>query len=302
MFLEKEILDKIEFEDCDTQKFLYRYGRPDLIISNVDVEIIFEIKISSVTLTNNQPKSYLEYLNKCNQNTKWLVFLIPKDYRHKELWGKGMPGEIKKEEWRKRTPIVLPNSNVKTQKLYWNDIIEQLEKHELPSVNQYFNDFVNILKSWFERMPIIFTNSEVKLMFSDQIPQVITKLFKIVDDLRDDLTIEFGNKIKIRRPLSNNEEYSIYIQDDNNQELLYFGVWYQFWGKYGKPLCYGVDGNEYDNTIVNTFRHSEKEVIEEDGWICSWIDENLIRNEDCQKDISSLMIKKVYDLLEAIQN
>ena len=79
LFLEKNELNSIKFEDIDTQCSLpNNKGRPDMIISNDSVKILFELKTEVDTpLTENQPFSYLEYLRTISSKTKWLIFFTP---------------------------------------------------------------------------------------------------------------------------------------------------------------------------------------------------------------------------------
>ena len=303
LFLERDLIERIKFDDCRTQQRLDECGCPDLIISNDEVEIIFEVKIGDTSLTDNQPKGYLKHFEKpeiTQKKHKWLILLIPDDYYYKEEWGRRVPMKIKKEMWLERVPIVLPNIDIKIYKIYWTQVIHQIEEYDLPSFSQYFNDFVALLKRWFEREPIIFTNREVKLMFSDEVPKVVTKLFAIIDDVHNDISREFGDTIRILHRI-NEDEAGLYIKNQMNQEFLFFGVWYHFWEKYKRPLCYGVSG-KYHPSIVNVFKQShDKKIQKEEGWFCTWIDENIIQKENCQKDIASLIMNEVKNLLPILE-
>jgi len=115
----REFLNLIDFDfseelidfDCFSTQKTTENGRPDLVISTQTLEIYIEIKVWNTILTNNQPEGYLKELERIDKNEKLLVLLTPKNYKYLKVYN-----ERKK----------LFNSKIRTQTIFWSDIIEKL--------------------------------------------------------------------------------------------------------------------------------------------------------------------------------
>lgn len=292
LFLERDAIDKIEYEHCDTQNILPESnGRPDLVIHNDHLEIIMEIKIGDANLTSSQPISYLNHLNKSSQKNRWLILLIPNEYIHIDAWNNLCADYLKKN----------PDSNIKMRIIFWQEVINKLEQYDFFHISKYLQDFVLLLKQWFERKLINFLYSEVKLMFTEQIPTVITKLFKVVDEVKYEIEREFGESIIIRRSFKS-DEFVLYIKNEKNLEFLFFGIWYEYWETSGHPICYGV-GDVYKPEVINSFQLlHEKNINSLDGWLCTWIPEILFEKNNCEKEISTIIITEIRNLLPLLDS
>jgi len=272
--------DSISYNDFHTQYTTdVNHSRPDMAVVNDEYEILIEVKTWDTGLTCNQPESYLDSLSISQKYNKCLVFLVPSNYTHLSEWNQRV------DAWGK-----LGKNKVPVKKVNWDEIISIIEQNDLNLLSDRFSDFYELLKSWFKIEPVIFSSMEVNYMFSSEIPRVITKLYSIIDEVKDHCSQIYNVKKSI-----NNEEYGIYInnREDNNQ-LLYIGVWYDFWKEYGCPLCFGVDIDECSKDVVKRFSAFHKDdSVEIDGFRTVCIGKDIIADEDCSKKIISLVIEEL---------
>jgi len=141
---------------------------------------------------------------------------------------------------------------------------------------------------WFEVEKITFTNLEVSYMYKPEIPKTLFKLFRIVDAVKNNS----GKSFKITNS-NNSEEYGVYFKDNESNNILYFGVWHDFWNEYGYPLCYGVDSNKWSKAFVDRFKSSHEKYFEKNGYILCAINEDTLSKETCSEDIAKI----IYDEL-----
>lgn len=284
-FLENnKLINSIEDDHLETQVFLSNNnGRPDLIIANEKIKILIEVKINNVDLTENQPEGYFNHLLSLDKNIeKWLVFLVPNDYINE----KDIDCKIKKLR------ATSNQIDIHTKILYWQDIIDIIDKKELTEISAYIAEFYDLLKSWFTSEIIIFDREEVYSMFSKDIPERLLKLFRIVDYVK-----KSNSRIYSVRAVKDEEEYGIYFKDSDNKTFLFFGIWYDFWKKYSKPLCYGIDLKKYDKKVKEKFTQLFDGKYEDfEDWRATWIDEKAF----FAKNTAELIAKQIEDVLNQL--
>jgi hypothetical protein len=301
--LNPELINFIEYSDIETQ-YNTPNGIPDMAIVNDYLEILFEIKINDSPLTDNQPGGYIEYLKTLNQpyKDKWLVFIIPKTYKYISLINnKGF-------EDQSRTIV----SDIKGLIIYWEDIIRMIEVNQLSFLNYSFRDFLGLLKMWYEIEEIKFDPGEIEYLFAKHILEEpnnknaftkqeveamtatnlmahsFPKLIKFIDGIREVMSINFKSTIN-KYDIS--DEYGLYFKDKNGNDILFFGVWFPFWEKYNKPICFGV-AKDYDTTIKNRFKDRYPNCIEYEGWYLYWIVKDSFHKnmmEETKREINDLL-------------
>ncbi len=243
LFLEqinKDLLEyEIPFEDFSTQKTTEN-GRPDLVISNLDMEIFIEIKVYDTALTINQPTGYLKELEK-SKKIRQLVLLIPHDYKYLQEYNS------RKEELQSPIPCTT---------IYWENIIQKIEEEEIHDSNPILSEYLTLLKQWFEAPKIFLDQQFMKFMNDKFTPQNLEKLSKIIHQLKDtlhkkDIKIGGFNK-KIL------DEYGFYYDTDSFK--LFIGEWFEYWKHSGSPLCFALKSNN-DQTLDRF-----KKVVVEQGY------------------------------------
>jgi hypothetical protein len=276
LFLPTEVVQEINYENFDTQPSI-DYGRPDMIIENEEVSILFELKTSKwCKLTGNQPNEYLKYLetNK-DKRHRWLVFLLPQDYLQEK--------EINSDK-------IIPNG-INLKILYWEQVIDKIEENQLNNLNPFIDEFTNLLKMWFIPKTICFKTEEIKLMFTREIPETFFKLQELINQIGNELTksFEIGSS-------KGKEEYGYYFKDSEGQSILWFGIWYKFWIDEEKPICFGIKKNYPDKIKQKFMKRYSNRLIEYKGWYLSWIENITLAGENSFEDI----LKELYPLLEEL--
>jgi len=241
----------IEYEDFETEKdFKFskndidtKVGRGDLILTVDERDYIFELKIETTTRTTvNQPNGYFEYLQEQDKNDKnhkkRLFFLLPKDYKHKNSLKDVIPNNI----------------------LYWEDFLISLKNSELPDLNIVINEFYNIVyETWFYIYTIKFNAIELDYLYNlkeiemhnDTIPNIMTQLFTIIEELESSYKKSY--KLKVER---GSFEFGFYIKDASSNFILFVGIDFTLWKEKQIPLAVGLEdnGNEYSKKFKNIYR------------------------------------------------
>lgn len=297
----------VKFQDFNTEVGLdnQKNGRIDLqLIINEEI-YLFEIKIeTSTSLTNNQPTSYLDFLNNKNEN---LFFILPKGYFHiNDIY----------EKWEEKTEYSkkeIENYNI----IYWEDILKRLRKQELDKANVFINEFCEIIGSkWFDFEEIEFTKEELDLIFSNKkdkgykmlenvnIPIVMNKLFKIIADTK----IEYYKKDK--DSVEQKYNYFGYFIDNIKNEIseklsIWFGIDYKLWEKTKNPIIIQIEANEIENdSSLEEFLKNKidcEKFITDDGDIIFYIplEKEIFENED--KNITEELTRKINEVINVLQ-
>lgn len=288
LLLPKELIETIEFEHCDTQYSLTKdTGRPDFLISNEFLQIIFEIKIRNPGLTRNQPVGYLEYLLNGSHQHKWLILLAPSDYSYINEW------KSKKDKFLEQPHY----PGIQTRIISWTDIIKIIEKNDFSTFNSYLKDFLELLKKRFEPEHITFTRPEVHYMFSEEIPKAIIKLFKIVDYVTDQLKLTQDIGDIMVKSTDTLDEYGAYVKNKKDEDILFYGIWYKFWIEHKKPLCFCVSEKYSPSNTVEKFSHLHNgQFIKYGRWLVCWIDQDTLSKDNNMKEIANIIESELKQL------
>ena len=276
-------IDHIEHEDIDTQITLDSgNGRPDVVIDSDRIYSILEIKTElDCTLTENQPDGYLSHLLVSDEKysekycEKWLVFLVPKGWIY-EYAVKDRFNQIKADS---------THNLINTSILYWEDVLDIIEGTNLKELNPFFNDFHKMLVRWYRPKQISFTKREFDMILTKEIPEILEKLDELMEQIYSKSRAYKCYKHHSGRQLCC-EERSIYFQNEQGEDIFYFGVWTPFWKERGYPFCYGVY-KEHPNveSFRNVCKATNKDTIEFRNWIMSWISPETLAKENVADEI-----------------
>lgn len=258
-----DILSKenIQYKHFNTEVILNgedtSLGRADLFLKINNKEFIFEIKNKEYTqLTQNQPISYLKYLEqKNNEYNKHLFFLIPKNYKHKD-------GIFQKWE-------NYPYPEIEKQLLYWEEFIKyiNIQNKTLIETNHNIRDFYDFCLHWFDIKPIVFKKEEIELLTTKgqymslyentSLPEAMEKL--------QELVVRIGRNSGLKSNISEVGFY--YDKNINNNFYLSFGIDYGTWKTNSIPLNIFIQSIENDyqefkkpeipNVELEAFEHEE---------------------------------------------
>ena len=237
-FINKDNLfdsSKIHYHNFNTEVRLNKqfdkkdYGRADLFLKIKNDEFIFEIKNKcNTTLTENQPISYLEYLNNQNQN---LFFIIPRHYNHQN--------EIYKR-WQEYNNF----NDIKNKIFYWEDFIHEITKSKIYETSVEIKIFYDFCLYWFNMEIIKFSEEEkailqkgyiVNDLKNKSIPSMIQKLEEIVDNIGESCNMKIDNE-------TIGYTYSIIV----NNYIIYFGINYDLWEEIGIPISIEIQSIKSD--------------------------------------------------------
>jgi hypothetical protein len=275
MFLNNDNeIANVDYENIYTQYSLLDYAsRPDMAIHNDDLEILLEVKVGNTPLTNNQPDTYLKYLENSRSTNKWMIFVIPSNYYKKNYLS------------RKLSDFIPMKGKINTKIIYWEQIIKEIEKNGLHLYNDYFRDFHGLLKTWYEDKKIYFNYEEVNSMVTGNIPDILIKLYEIIRKVKDNNGVGYKTHIN-----SNSHEYGLYIRDEKGSLVLYVGVWYEFWKEKNHPICFGLKLDEPSKELLKIFASEQTDhYIDFKDWRMSWIDSSVMSKDNCSDDIVNII-------------
>lgn len=224
---EIEILDQVSSEDILTQHSIRNF-RPDIVISTDKLELFFEVKVQDSPLMESQKKDYHAYLKEFKQKQTCLCFIIPMDYYD-----------------RCTLETISQQEGVKI--IFWNEIIQLIVKNEIHQSSQIFNEFLKFLKYWFEPVKISFSNKQLKLMYSKEIPEVTIKLYNLIEEIKKKIIKH--ERLHVSKTKTSTE-FGFYLDDKENNKFLFFGIWYQQWLENGYPLCYSASPKVQNNKVI----------------------------------------------------
>ena len=81
------------------------------------------------------------------------------------------------------------------------------------------------------------------MLFDKKLPGALAKLDHLITELQQRAGSYKLQPTTRPRNLWPEEEYGFYIKNEQNQTVLWFGIWMAFWQQTGNPLCFGVDQN-----------------------------------------------------------
>ena len=213
--------EDLDFESFSTQKTTQNV-RPDLVISTPTLDIFVEIKVWNTALTVNQPNGYLKALEESNKDNKILVLLTPKNYKHLSNYN-----DI----------LLKTKSNIKTQTIFWSDIIEKIDQEEIFQGNSLLSEYRELLREWFEPKQIEINNKFLEIMNSPDTPNSLEKLTDLINQIKTELQ---KSGVEITRNRTNIlNEYGFY-SDTGDSYSLYVGEWFYYWKETGNPFCIAI--------------------------------------------------------------
>jgi len=275
--------EHIDFENFSTQKTTDN-GRPDLIISTQSLEIFIEVKVWNTMLTDNQPLGYLKELEGMSKNNKMLILLAPKNYKYLDDYNKRKSKD---------------KSTIKTQTIFWEEIIYRIKQEELFEGNSLLKEYFELLKEWFEPKNVEIDDKFLEIMYNIDTPNSIEKLTDLISKIKTELQ---KSGVEITSNKSNIlNEYGFYC-DSGDSYSLFIGEWFEYWKATGNPLCIAIETK--NKQILNQFKIEceqqgyVKPMLFDDSnwWVCNI---GLDRNENVVEIITNTT-KKIIDKLKGI--
>lgn len=258
-------------------------GRPDLEMRTEEVHVLVEIKISPWTaLQDSQPRNYLEWLNGTNVHapSRYLVLLTPPEYQPlREFF-------MRHDEYRAKNP----SSNISTLQMDWLQLADALETEELTEAIPYVRDFCSVLRSWYTPEKISFQNAELMEadMFSQVAAQAHIKIFSLIQALAVELEKSgvFVTTKNFKKDWWRNSEYGIYIKEQTalDDEVLWIGLWMDYWSETGNPICIGIHQNWRGGKLAETFKECFDSVTTFESYLVTPVDKRLLMH-DAVKDV-----------------
>ncbi len=267
-----------EYQDVESQYDFSDKGIPDIFIKNDNYAIMVEIKINNTSLTNNQPSSYLNALAELEIENKYLIFLVPRTYIHLSLINE------RSDNWNRDK---VNNSQIIVQIIYWEDIFIKFKNTRIYEFNLFFAHFYSLLESWYGYKTIPFSNNEVTIMFTNEIPDIMVKM--------NDLVKEVMGKIKQYYKVKKDDEgfgYGFYIKDENSKIILFFGYWFELWRDKGFPLCIGAHRKHSSYSYNNFEKHFEDSFEYEENWKIYGIKKDIITSDQNTQILIDLLLTK----------
>lgn len=87
------------------------------------------------------------------------------------------------------------------------------------------------------------------IIFDKQFPESLHKTTSLIDRLYQ--KIKSSNFITFMSRSQYWEEYGFYIEIQDDKEAFFFGIWFDYWEQFGKPLVIAVPLSKED--LVNAF-------------------------------------------------
>ena len=281
MFLDNALIDKIGYEDIYTQKTLPDRSRPDLVIESPSVLVLFEVKTSDQRPTGNQPRSYLEHARQSGVTNKFVVFVVPQGYVHLA----SIQDEI--ENFLKE----YPSCGVGTKVITWNQVVQALQQEKGAIDHDPIRDFMELLRMWYAHKNVGFCREEIDRMYSDtKIPSMIMRLHQLIGTVKERLS----KQVKIGYS-TRDDEYGLYLRDEEHENILWFGIWYEFWRKHAAPLCFGVD-KSWSSCQAFTTRHDRNAVPVEDYYVCP-VDKSMFPTKDTVGSVDKIVTMLTQELV-----
>lgn len=300
----------VTYEDVDTQKIINGV-RPDILIEiDNKICIVVENKIYPWTpLTKNQPKEYLSYILNGNFSHGYLVLLTPSCYYNIKEIKNRIENFIDKNEKchiteKSETKFEILNTKSNNKLiccfLTWEDIINKINLSELSKLNNYIDDFLKLLCSYFAKIEL--TCSEVAKMYDKNTAEGLPKILKLIEGVTQFLQSKYEDSIYVEQKKRWWEtEFGCYVRY-NGKDILWFGLWMNYWKEHGVPLCYGVS-NSYPASVVNIFRKIVPDYVSYTDnpnvmWYISNVDKKILV-ENAKDDLIKLIDEMTQKLIAA---
>ncbi|HUI05853.1 MAG TPA: hypothetical protein VL486_02485 [Verrucomicrobiae bacterium] len=289
LLFSNECAEKIEFANIETQRSLGKFGRPDIVVDNDEIFAILEIKVKKwCPPTDSQPAGYLNALRDKKHSRKgWLAFLIPKGWDYEQALREEL------ESYAQDYTI-----NVRKTPVYWEDVLEIIKSNNLQDLNPFFGEFYRLLIAWYGSTPIDFSEKERIMLFPTEAPtfiEAINKLGKLIDEV-----CAKNGTFRVSRSRENTlwpDEYIYTFEDEQRQDVFFFGMSTRFWKKKGIPLCFGVN-NIWPAPVQAAFHGSCKNTMPFEDYTVGWVSEETLALKNPVEEI----LKQLAPILSAIAN
>lgn len=243
----EDCISKIEYEDCKTQ-FTHDelIGKPDLWIRNENTDICIEVKTSACRgTTEYQRTEYSQYLkNKCKSKFRYYFLLAPEDYQHSRTW---------RESHRNLT-------TVKCEIVTWTQLYNHFSNCDLGGLSILFREWLLYIKMNLMLPEISLTREECKMLFNMQSGKGLQNMLNIISSVEKNVKNEGFRLKRINRLES---EIGFYVQNENNSDVLWFGIWFSAWNKHGFPIWFGVD-IDWDTEASKRFKKEYQGLCKDD--------------------------------------
>jgi hypothetical protein len=131
-------------------------------------------------------------------------------------------------------------------------------------------------------------------MYSDtEIPSLIMTLHQLVDTVKELLKERLPKQVKVSPSMRDNE-YGLYMLDEQGEDVLWFGIWYGFWLKHAAPLCFGVH-KSWDICQAFRTRHGQNAVPVEDYYVCP-VDKSMLPAKDTVETVDKIVTMLTQEL------
>lgn len=209
-----------------TQESDARLGRPDLKIEGEDTLVLLENKFSALFSPNQLPR-YAEMLEQARKGTSVLVLLCPQYKRTgyeldavRQFGDRGM-----------RLPTFtelqahLLTLNIRLLVVTWEELLRVMD-----SGHFLVTELASFIRERF-LVHVEFTATEVRRIMSTEIPEMLQKIFTLVDRVKGEIE---GNGIEAGRSSQSVRYWGFHLS--KNDTDFYFGYMFDHWVKYETPL------------------------------------------------------------------
>ncbi len=278
---------KINFENFETEFNTGKFGRPDIALLSDETEILFEIKSwYNRNLTENQPEGYYKYLTESSAKYKALILICPEDYEHLD-------------EYKKRLEHIKSKSNkIHTETIiYWKDIAKLIKRKEFDLLSPLFAEYIHFIYDWFQLTPIFLNPLNITTMFGKEYPESLKKTIEIINIQysefeKSDYKIRWTKKKCF-------EEYGFYLTLTENDDELFFGIWFDYWENSGNPICVALDSE--NDKIIKLFNTGIKKnnlnpAIDFNEWKVTYFDKQYLSDDESKKIISNKIRNIIFEI------
>ena len=144
-------------------------------------------------------------------------------------------------------------------------------------------------------------------MYDSNSAKAIRKLLTLVEDVINGLD-QKGFKVghSFNKRWWKNGEFGCYIQC-NEQNVLWFGLWQDYWENSGVPLCFGVHDGKWDARICAEFRRLHPTCVafpsgDPNPFLVENIERDIILSDEPVTRILNILEKDFMSLCDQIKN
>lgn len=277
-FLSEASAKQIAYEDVETQVDLGRFGRPDVIIRNDELCALVEVKVTQYQgPTGSQPEGYFSFLLKDKTPERWLIFLVPEGWVYLRSL----------EESLGLLNAAHRDGSIRTRVMYWEDVLAVIEENDLQALNPFLGEFHQLLVARLRPMATVFSKMEVIMLFSKDFRAALSalrNLDQLIGQIQEKSSAYKKSRLERTRALCP-EYYGVYFRNARDENVLWFGVWTEFWRQEGIPLCFGVD-DKWPTEVREAFRVSYKGSTKRfQNWTLGWVSQEALASDDVVEQV-----------------